>query len=139
MKMYKASFYCPRCGKETEKADGIVRAVEVSSEIDNKYGYNPSRFTIVTKYHNIWFCKSCSDKMTRNHYLRHVLWFVIPQILCLILGICLGKSPWMLMALAFTISIVFYVLAVSLYRDVKMKLPYTKKLLQKAREGNSMA
>jgi hypothetical protein len=43
------------------------------------------------------------------------------------------------MALAFTISIVFYVLAVSLYRDVKMKLPYTKKLLQKAREGNSMA
>ena len=131
-------FICPKCDKEIDFKDGIIRAVEVSSEVDNRYGYNPYRSTIVTKYYNVRFCKSCSDRMTRNHYLRHILWFIIPQVLCIILGLVLGKSPWGLMAVAFTVSILSYVLAVSLYRDIKQRT-YARKILEKARERGAMA
>jgi hypothetical protein len=134
----KKTFMCPKCGKETGIEDGVVRAVEISSEIDNRYGYNPYYFRIITKYYNVRFCKSCSDKMTKNHYFRHILWFIIPQVLCVLFGIITGKSPLMLMALAFTISILSYVLAVSLYRDIKSRT-YSKKMLEKAREGGAMA
>lgn len=131
-------FKCPKCGRDTEIKEGVIRAVEVSSEIDNRYGYNPYYFKITTKYYNVRFCKSCSDKMTKNHYLRHILWFIIPQILYMLLGICTGKVPLMLMVVAFTISIVFYVLAVSIYRDIRYRT-YSKKILKKAREGRAMA
>ena len=133
-----SSFKCPMCGNEIETKDGTVRAVEVSSEVDNKYGYNPYHNRIIIKYYNVRFCKSCSNRITRNHYLRHILWFVIPQILCVIWGICIRKAPWDLMALAFTVSLLSYLLAVSIYRDIKYRT-YSKKIIEKAREGGALA
>ena len=42
------------------------------------------------------------------------------------------------MAIAFTVSILSYVLAVSLYRDIKQRT-YSRKILEKARERGAMA
>ncbi len=47
----KSTFICPRCNNETEINDGIIRVIEVSSEKDNRYGYDPYYSRIITKYY----------------------------------------------------------------------------------------
>ena len=134
----KKTFVCPRCDKEIDIKDGIIRAIEISSEKDNRYGYDPYYFRIVTKYYNVRFCKSCSHQLTKYHYLRHVLWFILPQFICLIIGICLGEIPWGIMAIIFTVSVLTYVLAVVIYRNFKSRF-YAKKIMEKAKRCGAMA
>lgn len=130
------TFVCPRCGKEFKYQEGKIRRVTISSDIDNRYGYNPYVTKIINKYYNVRFCEHCNKKLNMNHYLRHVSWFVIPLVAMIIIT---QRITFMTVSLPIAFSVILNPLAIIIYRDIKMRIPYTKKILEKARNGNAIA
>lgn len=128
-------FTCPRCGKQENTKDAEVLSVVTSSDVDMSRGYNPYMTKIVTKYYNVRFCKSCSKRLNINHYLRHILWYLLPV---LIVNLFAKQIDFSSIAFPLGISLFFHPLAITLYRDIKMKIPYTKNLIKRAKQGNAI-
>ena len=134
--MQEGNFICPRCGKKEDIKDAEVLSVVVSSVVDMSHGYNPYMTKIVTKYYNVRFCKPCSKRLNANHYLRHILWYLLPV---LVINLFAKKIDFGSIAFPLGLSLFFHPLAITLYREIKMKIPYTKNLIKRAREGNAIS
>ncbi len=130
-------FICPRCGEIHNLKDSVIENIELSCEVDNSHGYNAYRSTWVVKYIPIKVCKRCGKILNRNHWLRHILWFVLPQFLGIILGLFGKGYDIKIFALMLLIPLLTYTLAVVIYRDVKSKF-YAKKIIAKAKECNAL-
>lgn len=133
--MQRGHFICPRCGKQELKENAVIHSIEISSDVDLSRGYNPYMTKIVTKYYNIRFCKACHKHLTMNHYLRHVLWFLLPMV---VFNFFVKEISFGTIAFPIGLSFFLHPLAISLYRDIKMKFPYTKNLIKRAKEGNAV-
>lgn len=134
-KINKKNFICPRCGKEIDIKDAIIRSITISSNIDNRYGYNPYFTRIVDKFYKVRFCKRCNKILNINHILRHIFWFILPLLVMCILS---KEITFLTFILPIACSIILHPLAIVIYRDLKMKIPYTHRLLSKAKRGNAI-
>ena len=128
-------FVCPRCGKTYRVDDSDILSIVTSSDVDMNRGYNPSWTKIVTKYQNIRFCKSCAKRLNINHYIRHICWFAVPLLLFLIIT---REIKFSVFAIPLGCSVFFHPLAITLYRDIKMKSSFTKDLINRAKNGNAI-
>ena len=130
--MERKVFKCPLCGKEENVANAHERSIltELDSQSVDLY-----RYKITQQFYIVRFCSSCDNRMRFNHILRHLLYFV-PLIIIHFINPNNGVFEEIQFLVFFYLP--SYLLAVFLYRKLKANSSYTRKLINRAKEGNAI-